>query len=108
MSFGETSEQECDKSNSSPPTASQRGADTKTTAYLCGQKRKKKEQIERDQIQSVWRGCRSGIGSNRSDKSLNPSCAFALGETQSTTIHRKFINFLQSRGGAVDVNEPVS
>lgn len=49
------------------------------------------------QIWSIGRGCRRSFDSNRSDKSLNPSCAFALWETEST-IHRKFINFLQSRG----------
>lgn len=31
VSFGETSEQECDKDNSSPPTASRRGTNTETT-----------------------------------------------------------------------------
>lgn len=49
------------------------------------------------QIQSIGPGCRSSIDSNRNSKSLNPHWTFAMWETQST-IHRKFINFLQSRG----------
>lgn len=109
--FGEISEQECDKNNSSPPPASQRGTITGT---ILGKRKKRSLQAgdtpgNKSKVQC--KDAEAALIQNRSDKSLNPSCAFALWETQST-IHRKFINFLQSRGTgekvAVDVNKPVN